>query len=143
MVAPLRCIAFVAAALALAGCCTSGNGCYVADPAIPTAWDGQGSRPDDGAVGESRQASRSHRARAKSEVTVGPVEDAPGQAAVASEKPASQQQLSARSPSDKTPADKAQLDKQWAQDQAADQAADAKLAKQLQICRNCTSPAGN
>jgi hypothetical protein len=143
MVTPVRCMAFVAAALALAGCCTSGDGCYVADPAIPTAWDGQGTRPGNGTGGEPRHASTSRVARSKTEIIVGPIEDAPGQAALASDKPASRQLQSGKSPSDKAPADKAQLDKQWAQDQAADQAADARLAKQLQICRNCTSPAGN
>jgi hypothetical protein len=138
MAAPIRCVAFAAAALALAGCCTSPSGCYVADPAIPMAWDGQGARPGDG-NGEPRYTSASRAARSRTGITVGPVEDTSGQAALSASKPATERPSSGKS----QPLDKAQLDKQWADQQAADQAADARLSKQLQICRNCQPSAGN
>jgi hypothetical protein len=105
-----RLIVFVLAAGALAGCCASSNGCYVAVPGIPTAWDGAGARPDDGAP--PRRQSTARMARSKTEVVIGPIANASGEA-----KPPSEQV--------------------WAQQQAADRDADAKLAKRLMICRGC------
>jgi hypothetical protein len=36
----LKCIALLFAAVALAGCCFSGNGCYAPVAEAPAAWDG-------------------------------------------------------------------------------------------------------
>jgi hypothetical protein len=168
MAAFVRTIAFVAAAAALSGCCTSSNGCYVAVPGIPTAWDGQGTRPDDGTETQpSSHVSKKRVARAKTEMIVGPIGNVSGQAIEPydggpSDATADQQAPSGapayRSPSsrarsaqarsddpklDNSQFDKAQFDKRYTQDQEADRAADAKLAKQLMICSNCLAPAGN
>src|ERR1700722_5298705 len=40
-------IAFVFAAIALAGCCTSGTGCYAPVAGSPAEWDGINESPDD------------------------------------------------------------------------------------------------
>ena len=132
MIAASRCLAFAIAGLALAGCCTSPSGCYVSDPAIPMAWDGQGTRPGDG-TGVPQHSAATRAPRKRTGVTVGPVEETPERAVSSANKPASERPASGKS----QPLDKAQLDRQWTEQQAADQAADAKLAKQLQICRNC------
>ena len=100
----------VLAAAALAGCCASGSGCYVAVPGIPTAWDGTGTPPDDSARLRRRVTARL--ARSKAEVAIGSVGSARAEA-----KPRSEQD--------------------WAQQEAADRAADARLARQLMICRGC------
>src|SRR5258708_35573892 len=106
-----RCIVFVVAAVALAGCCASSSGCYVPLPGVPTAWDGQGSRPGDGA-----QPRHPRVARPKTEIIIGPIADAPAEA-------------------------KPQSEEWWAQKEAADRDADAKLTKRLKICRDCLPPA--
>jgi hypothetical protein len=41
----LKYIAFLFAAVALGGCCVSGNGCYAPSPGTPIAWDGLGAAP--------------------------------------------------------------------------------------------------
>jgi hypothetical protein len=105
-----RLIVLVLGAGALAGCCASGSGCYVAVPGIPTAWDGTGTPPDDGAR-PRRQITR-RLARSKTEIAIGPIANARAEAAPRSEQ-------------------------DWAQQQAADRAADAELAKRLMICRGC------
>jgi hypothetical protein len=105
-----RLIVFVLAAGALAGCCASSSGCYVAVPGVPTAWDGAGARPDDGAPPPRQSTTRM--ARSKTEVVIGPIANARADA-----EPPSEQR--------------------WAQEAAGDRDADAKLAKQLMICRGC------
>jgi hypothetical protein len=170
MAAFVKTLAFAVAAVALAGCCTSSNGCYVAAPGIPTAWDGdgQGTRPSDGTEAQpSSRPSAKRVARAKTEMIIGPIGNASGQAVepyygaaseTATDRQAPTGAQAYRSPSararsnqarsddpkfDNSQFDKAQFDKRWAQDQEADRAADAKLAKQLMICSNCLPPAGN
>jgi hypothetical protein len=105
-----RLIVFALSAGALAGCCASSSGCYVPVPGIPTAWDGAGARPDDGAP--PRRPSTARMARSKTEVVIGPIANARADA-----EPPSEQK--------------------WVQEEAADREADAKLAKQLMICRGC------
>jgi hypothetical protein len=111
-----RLIVFALTAAALAGCCASGNGCYVPVPGVPTAWDGagtrpsEGGRPDDGVPPRRQAAAR--RARPNTEVIIGPITSAREEATPHSEQ-------------------------EWAQKEAADRAADAKLTKQLMICRDC------
>src|ERR1700736_6040897 len=96
---PFRFIVFFVAALALGGCCVSSSGCYAPVPGVPTAWDGQGSRPGDGT--ELRRLSSTRTARPKTEVIVGPIADAPGQAKQ-SERPQSEKSQSEKSPSEKS-----------------------------------------
>jgi hypothetical protein len=107
-----RCIALVFSAIALAGCCTSSNGCYSPVAAgAPAAWDGLG--PIAAGDGESDPKPKP-RAPQKHEIIVGPLN-----ATVA--------------PPDAQP----QAKESWAQQQAADQEADAKLNSQLKICHGC------
>jgi hypothetical protein len=124
MSALARCIAFVATAVALAGCCVSSSGCYAPVPGVPTAWDGQGVRPGEG--GEPRRQSAARTVRPNTEMIIGPITDAQGQV---------------RSASDKPSPDKPKSEKQLTQDDAADRDADEKLTKRLMICRDCLPPA--
>jgi hypothetical protein len=106
-----RCIALLFAAIALAGCCMSGSGCYVpVATGGPVAWDGLGSVPAEDGAGDYKPR---RRASPKNEIIVGPLN---GQAAL----PDTQSQTS-----------------NWDQQQAADQQADVKLNNQLKICRGC------
>jgi hypothetical protein len=105
-----KCIAFVFASVALAGCCASGNGCYAPLPGTPIAWDGLGSPPTE----NEREYKPKRTPRSNTEIVVGPLNETRAQA-----DPKSQPQ------------------DQWTQEQAADRDADAKLTKQLMICRNC------
>jgi hypothetical protein len=110
-----RLIAFVVATLALAGCCASGNGCYVPVPGVPTAWDGAGTRP-----GEDPAPRRQRIERASAEA--GPLSAAPPSDASAAEK---------------SEADKSRSDRFWAQKDAGEREADARLTRRLMICRDC------
>ncbi len=71
-----KCIVFLLGAVALAGCCVSGNGCYAPVAGVgaaPIAWDGLGSPPTETAeVPESRPKKTT---RAKHEIIVGPIGD--------------------------------------------------------------------
>jgi|SRR4051812_252693 hypothetical protein len=116
-----RVLAFIGVALALAGCCASGSGCYAPVPGVPTAWDGTGVQP-----GESTTPRRQPRtARPKTEIIVGPIEHASG-----ASRPAS-----STAPTELSASEKALNDKD-----AADREADARLTKRLMICRNCLPP---
>jgi hypothetical protein len=105
-----RTIALLFAAVALAGCCASTNGYYAPLPGTPIAWDGLGSPPTEDWV----EPKPKRPVQPKTQIVIGPLKDKSAQA-----DPKSQ-------PQDR-----------WAQEQAADQEADAKLTKQLMICRNC------
>ena len=110
-----RFIVIALSASALAGCCVSSNGCYVPVPGVPTAWDGAGARPGNGAEAYDdapRRQPRTRTARPKTEIIVGPITNAREEAAPHSEQ-------------------------EWAQREADDRAADARLTKQLMICRDC------
>jgi hypothetical protein len=105
-------IALFVAMAPLAGCCASGTGCYAPVPGIPYASDGL-------TVGTSEDSSqhklkRTSLHKPRHEIIVGPLKDSSGEAD-----------------------SKAQGNDRWTQDQAADREADAKLTKQLLICRNC------
>ena len=117
-----RQIAFILAMLALAGCCASGSGCYVPVAGVPTAWDGAGAQP-----GEGTATRRQRAARPKTEIIVGPVARASGEA-----KP-----QAAASPFGASGSEVSEADKSWAQKEAADREADARLTRQLMICRDC------
>jgi hypothetical protein len=105
-----RTIALLFAAVALAGCCAFGNGCHAPLSGTPVAWDGLGPTPTEDAV----EPKPKRPVRLKTEVVVGPLKDTSAQAGP-----------------------KSQPQDRWAQEQAADQDADARLTKQLMICHNC------
>jgi hypothetical protein len=109
-----RFIVVALAASALAGCCISGDGCYVPIPGVPTAWDGAGTRPGNGAGADDapRRQAAARPARSNTEIIIGPITNAREEAAPRTEQ-------------------------EWARKEAADRAADAKLTKQLMICRDC------
>jgi hypothetical protein len=96
----------------LTGCCVSGSGCYAPLPGTPTAWDGLGSAPAENTAAPEYQPRK--KVRAKKEIIIGPIGD------VAAEPNPSPEAKDA-----------------WAQQEAADRADEAKLTKQLSICRNC------
>jgi hypothetical protein len=104
-----KCIAFLAAALLLANCCALGTGCAPAANA-PLAWDGLGSAPtvEDQTV-EPRPKKLAHVNR---ENVVSPLQDA-------------------------TTASVRKPEPSWAQQQAVDEADEARLKRKLIICRNC------
>src|ERR1700681_836148 len=110
-----RCIVFLVGAVALAGCCVSGNGCYapvLGAPTAPIAWDGLGSPPTETAdVPENRPKKNT---RPKKEIIV----------ARMGVFPAAANQNS-------------QADEAWAKQEPADQADETKLKRQLKICSNC------
>ena len=103
-----KCIAFLVAALMLANCCALGNGCVPA-AGSPVAWDGLGAAmTDDTQPLELRSKQHAH---AKREIPLD---------AVAAE-----------------PNSKVQPKDSWEQQQAADQADEARLKRKLVICRTC------
>jgi hypothetical protein len=110
----LKSVACLFAAVALAGCCMSGNGCDVPLPGAPVAWDGLGAPPDDDTVATERKPKRQ------------PKTDA-----------ATRLQHDAAAKSDAKPLT---MRERWAQQEAADRAAEGALAKKLVICRGCSSP---
>ena len=101
-------IAFVVAALMLASCCASGSGCAPA-AGSPVAWDGLGPAPTEEA--QPLELRPKQQARSRREIA-GPLV-------------ATEQNHGVR-PKD-----------QWEQEQAADQADEAKLKRKLMICRSC------
>jgi len=95
-------------AVTLAGCCASGVGCNAPASGAPVAWDGLGSVPAENTIGDGSATTES--------------------AAVEHKKV---RRSAARVDT------KSQTGDQFEQQQAGDQNADAKLNKQLRICRNC------
>jgi hypothetical protein len=109
----LKCAAFLFAAVALAGCCASGTGCYAPLSGSPVAGDGQGPATT-GSVQAAEFRPRKI-SRPKKEIVAGPIGDVPAEP--------------------KSPAKD-----EWEQQEAADRADEARLAKQLIICRGCSPP---
>jgi hypothetical protein len=111
-----KCVVFLFSAIALGGCCISGNGCYapVAGAGAPIAWDGLGTAPTD--VAEASEDQPKRKTRPKREIIVGPLGDVAA-----------------------APNSRRQASESWAQQEAADQADEARLKKQLRICSNCLS----
>jgi hypothetical protein len=115
----LKWLALLVAAFMLAGCCALGNGC-APESGAPVAWDGLGSAPaSDTPPVELHPAKRT---QAKKEIILGPL-DAAGAEQNDKTQPKAQS--------------KAQPKGQWEQEQATDQEEDAKLKRQLMICRSC------
>jgi hypothetical protein len=108
-----KCVACLFAAVALAGCCMSGNGCYTPLPGAPVAWDGLGSSPSEDAMESERKPKRQLRTEAVAR---------PDREAIAT--------------SDAKPISK----ERWAEQEAADRIAEGALAKKLVICRGCSLP---
>jgi hypothetical protein len=106
-----KCLVLLFAVVALAGCCVSGSGCYAPSPGAPIAGDDLSPAPAETANATEDRPRKN--ARTKKEIIVGPIGD-----------------ISAEPP--KPPAAEA-----WAQQEAADRADEAKLKRQLMICRNC------
>ena len=105
-------VALLVTGLALSGCCVSGSGCSGPVAAAPISWDGLGKAPTAGAEpGELKRPKR--RNAFNQEIIVGPLNDA-------------------RSGTEA----KARYD-DWTRLPNEDSEADAKLARQLKICRNC------
>ena len=106
-------IALILASTALAGCCVSGNGCYLPPVGAPIAWDGLGSAPTETAdAPEDRPARKA--AQRKKEIIIGPI------GGVAAE-----------------PKPKLEGREAYLQQEAADRADEARLTKKLTICSNC------
>ena len=105
-------IALILASTALAGCCVSGNGCYLPPAGAPLAWDGLGSAPAETAeLSEDRPRKAT---RPKKEIIIGPI------GGVAAE-----------------PKPKLEGREAYLQQEAADRADEARLTKKLTICTNC------
>ena len=105
-------MALLVASLALSGCCVSGTGCNAPVAAAPIAWDGLVEAPTEGAEpGEVKRPKR--RTARNQEIIVGPLGSAPPRAEA-----------------------KARYD-EWTRLPNEDPEADARLARQLKICRNC------
>ncbi len=111
-------IVFLFSAIALGGCCISGNGCYAPVAGAPIAWDGLGSPPTD--VAEvSEDQPKKKKTRPRREIIVGPLGDVAA-----------------------APSSRSQAGESWAQQEAADQADEIRLKNKLRICSNCmTAPA--
>jgi hypothetical protein len=107
-----RSIVFVFGAVALAGCCALGSGCYTPLPGAPIAWDGFGSPPTETA--EAPESPPKKNTRPKKEIIVGPIGE-----------------VSARANT------KPQADEAWEQQEATDRADEQRLTKRLKICTNC------
>ena len=106
-----KCIAFLVAALMLANCCALGNGCTPA-AGSPVAWDGLGAASTDET--QPLELRPKQHARAKREIILGPLDAAAAEAN-----------------------SKVQPKDSWEQQQAVDQADEARLKRKLMICRNC------
>jgi hypothetical protein len=105
-------IALILASTALAGCCVSGNGCYLPPAGAPIAWDGLGSAPTETAEFSEDQPRKA--TRPKKEIIIGPI------GGVAAE-----------------PKRKLEGREAYLQQEAADRADEARLTKKLTICTNC------
>lgn len=101
-------IAFAFAAIALAGCCTSGTGCYTPVASSPAEWDGLNGPPNDEAPKTTP--------RRKKEIAV-------------AIQPKGNTEIVSRP----------QTKEEWAQQQAADRADEARLTKKLKICTGCSA----
>jgi hypothetical protein len=105
----LKCIIFLAAALILANCCASGNGCAPVTGG-PVAWDGLGPAPTE----DTQPLKPKKPAHAKREIVVGPLDAAPGGGN-----------------------NKVQSTEHWEQQQVTDQDDEVRLKRKLVICRSC------
>jgi hypothetical protein len=105
------------AALVLANCCLSGNGCYTPVAATAPAWDGLGEAPTDGTQPDAPKPKK--HVRTRNEIIIGPLDAASTEA------------------NPKTANPKAHRNDEWEDQDAADRANEARLTKKLMICRDC------
>lgn len=106
-------MALIVASVALSGCCVSGSGCNAPAPGAPVAWDGLGQAPTENAEAGEPKRPKQRTARSNREIILGPLSETPRQ-----------------------PDTKARYD-EWTRLPNEDPEADAKLQRQLKICRNC------
>jgi hypothetical protein len=107
-------LALLVTGLALSGCCVSGTGCNAPVAAAPIAWDGLGAAPTESGAESTGEVNRPKRRTARNqEIIVGPLNDAPRRTEA-----------------------KARYD-EWTRLPNEDPEADARLARQIKICRNC------
>ena len=121
-----RLIVLFVAGIALSGCCLSGTGCSAPTAAGgPIAWDGLGEAPTANGepAGETEKHPKRKTAARNREIILGPLNDA-------SPKDAASKESLPKADA------KAQYDA-WTRLPNEDPEADAKLARQLKICRNC------
>jgi|GEM_PF-1647706 len=103
-------------AIALAGCCASGTGCYAPVAGTPVAWDGLGPPPDD----QPRVVTER-----------GMIDDQPKRPAKTVARPANGGTAASGI--------KPHSDQWWAQKEAEDRDAEKALTRKLVICRGCSS----
>ncbi len=107
-------MALLIAGVALSGCCLSGTGCNAPVAGAPIAWDGLGEAPTESSAEPAGEVKRPKRRTARNqEIIVGPLNNAPPRAEA-----------------------KARYD-EWTRLPNEDPEADARLARQIKICRNC------
>jgi hypothetical protein len=109
-------IALFFSAIALAGCCASGTGCYAPVAGTPVAWDGLGPPPDDQPQVVTER---------------GVIEDQPRRPAKTVVRPAGSGIAASGI--------KPHSDQWWAQKEAEDRDAEKALTRKLVICRGCSS----
>jgi hypothetical protein len=105
-----KCILFLAAALLLANCCAVGIGC-APPPGASTAWGGHGTGP----AADSELFEPQPTKRVRRQIGPAPLDAAAGSNAMPQPKDS------------------------WEQQQAADQADEARLKRKLTICRACVA----
>jgi hypothetical protein len=105
-----KCILLLAAALLLTNCCAVGIGC-APPPGASIAWGGSGASPAD----DSEMVEPQPTKRAKRQMAPGPLDAAA------------------------TVQNKWEATDNWEQQQAADQADEARLKRKLTICRACVT----
>lgn len=106
-----KCTVLLIAALMLANCCSLGTGC-APEAATPTGWDGLGAAPTDDT--QPVEPPPKKQARAKREITSGPLAAAPAD-----------------------PSGKARPKDSWEKQQAVDQDDETRLKRTLKICSEC------
>ena len=127
-----RLIILLVAGTALSGCCMSGTGCSTPTAAGgPIAWDGLGQAPTANDEPGEQQRPKRRTASRNREIILGPLNDA-------SPKDTASRDTASRDATASVPRSdtKAQYDA-WTKLPNEDPEADAKLARQLKICRNC------
>jgi hypothetical protein len=112
-------IALLIAGAALSGCCASGTGCSTTPTAssVPIAWDGLGEAPSANDEPGEQKSSKRRTARNR-EIILGPLN-------------ATQPKQTQAGPDAKARYD------EWTRLPSEDRETDARLARQLKICRDC------
>src|SRR5262245_12333528 len=115
----IKLLALLIVGSALSGCCASGTGCSTPTATgAPIAWDGLGEPPTaDGEQAAPAKPKRRTAARDR-EIILGPLNDSP------------QRDSSARS-------DTRAAYEEWTRLPNEDPEADARLKRQIKICKNC------